>query len=373
MNTEWSKTTKQIVGVGLTIFGLYILYISRSMLYLIIIAALISFLLMPIVNFFNQQCRLPRGLAILFAYLIATIIILLAPLVLVPPIIDGVRFFTGIDYQVLFENSLQWSEDSLLRLKEVDPRAFGVNINLDSIIDPALAHKFYDRFLNIVPIAQRKEVAILLNRLNKIWRSYLRGQLYLMIIIGSVTGIGLSVLGVPGAFTLGVIAGILELFPYVGPVLAAIPAVIVALIQGSTSLGVSNWVFALIIIGFYILVQQFENVFVVPRVLGGAVDLHPLVVMIGVLVGASVAGILGALLAAPVIASGREIVRYLYLKTLGEDPYPPNQEEETDIVKVSWLEQSKNLVIKLRQLTAGQGNSSSPAMQETPSQNPKDS
>jgi predicted PurR-regulated permease PerM len=119
---------------------------------------------------------------------------------------------------------------------------------------------------------------------------------------------------------------VFELIPNLGPILAAIPAVIVALIQGSTVLPVSNWVFALIIIGFYILMQQFENSFVVPRVLGGAVDLHPLIVMVGVLVGANVAGIIGALLAAPIIATGREIIRYLYRKILGVSPFPPEPE-----------------------------------------------
>jgi predicted PurR-regulated permease PerM len=134
------------------------------------------------------------------------------------------------------------------------------------------------------------------------------------------------VLGVRGAFALGVFAGVMELIPNLGPFLAAVPAVIVALLQGSTTLPVSSWVFALIVIGFYLLVQQFENTFVVPRILGEAVDLHALVVMLGVLIGANVAGIVGALLAAPVIASGREITRYLYLKTLGLPPFPPEPE-----------------------------------------------
>ena len=84
------------------------------------------------------------------------------------------------------------------------------------------------------------------------------------------------------------------------------------------------------------LVQQFENTFVVPRILGEAVDLHPLIVMLGVLIGANVAGIVGALLAAPVIASGREITRYLYLKTLGQPPFPPHPEPSTDPPPSLW-------------------------------------
>ena len=98
----------------------------------------------------------------------------------------------------------------------------------------------------------------------------------------------------------------------------------------------------------YILVQMLENYFVVPKVLGEAVELHPLVVISGVLIGAAVWGILGALLATPLIASGREIIHYLYRKTLGEDPFPTIEkppEEET----LSLRESMQNLVAKSQQ------------------------
>jgi hypothetical protein len=95
------------------------------------------------------------------------------------------------------------------------------------------------------------------------------------------------------------------------------------LLQGSSYLPVSPLVLAGLVVLFYILLQQFENNLIVPRVLGEAVELSPLVVMVGVLVGASTAGILGALLATPVIATGREIISYLYRKMQGIDPFPP--------------------------------------------------
>jgi hypothetical protein len=120
-------------------------------------------------------------------------------------------------------------------------------------------------------------------------------------------------------------------------------------------LSVNNFVFALIIIGFYFGVQAFENYIVVPKVLGGAVKVHPLVVITGVLVGASVAGILGALLAVPVIASSREIVQYLYLKIQDEEPFPPEGEDlEADrvpaILDVSIRESVHKLVDKVQEV-----------------------
>lgn len=410
MNTEWSKTTKHVVGIGLAIFGVYIIYLSRSVLTLVIIAALVAFLLMPIVDFFNNRFRMPRGLAVLLAYLILIVILLLAPLVFAPPIINGFNALARVDYQILIDGIVNWTEQTLISLKELEPRTFGLTIDLDPLINPALdmvqdteanfvptfpsvntimnsfrsavtityglatnvvgtvfagaitfivtllssiylcldGHKFVRWFINGVPEPYQPEVGQLIRRLFKTWRAYFRGQLNLMIIIGVVTWISLTAIGLPGALALAVIAGLMELIPNLGPFLAAVPAVIVALIQGSTYLGVNNLVFALIVIGLYILIQQVENTLVVPRILGEAVDLHPLVVIIGVVVGASVGGILGALLAAPVIASAREILNYLYAKMLGKDPFPPGS-EASEIPQPSWLEWVQQLTAKAKQ------------------------
>jgi predicted PurR-regulated permease PerM len=124
----------------------------------------------------------------------------------------------------------------------------------------------------------------------------------------------------PGALYLGIIAGLLEIIPTLGPIIATVPAVIVALIQGSVYLPISHLAFAGLIILFYILVQQVENNLIVPRVLGAALELPPLVVLTGIVVGTSVGGILGALLATPVIASGREVLHYLYCKLQDQEP-----------------------------------------------------
>jgi predicted PurR-regulated permease PerM len=185
------------------------------------------------------------------------------------------------------------------------------------------ANKLGPRLLTVVPAPYRPEMATLMNRLSITWRAYFRGQITLMVIIGGITLIGNTALGLPGAFSLAVIAGLMELIPNFGAFIAVIPAIVVALLQGSTHWEVNNFIFALMVMGFYFLVQQVENNFIVPRVLGGAVKLHPLVIMGGVVVGTVVAGIAGALLAAPVMASIKEIISYLYAKILSQDPFPP--------------------------------------------------
>lgn len=383
MKTEWKSTTKYIVGIGLFVFALMVIYISRSVLAMMVIASLIALLVRPLITWLDVRFRFPRGAAVLVSYLLVAIVIVLAPLILLPPIIDAVNFLLSLDYETLIANSMQWTENSLMGLKDTSLEFLGFSVVLDPVVDPLLTavgdanfivmpelpslaaiipsvgqafalsygmavdvlgtvfsgfvgllfliissiylsidgDRFINGFINAVPEAFQSEIRTLLKRLREIWDAFFRGQVILMVIIGSVVWVGLTILGVPGAFALGIIAGLLEIIPNLGPLLAAIPAVIVALLQGSDHFAINNFVFALIVIGLYIFINFLENTIVVPRVMGDSVKLHPLVVIIGVLVGASVWGILGALLAAPVIASGREITRYLYSHVIGEEPF----------------------------------------------------
>jgi len=131
----------------------------------------------------------------------------------------------------------------------------------------------------------------------------------LMAVVGGLTWVGLTALGVRWALPLAMIAGLLEIVPNVGPVLATVPAAVVALAYGSSWFDLEKWVLALIVISFYILVQQLENLLLAPKVMGDALKLPAWVVLAGMIVGGLVAGVPGALLATPLIATGRELVR----------------------------------------------------------------
>jgi len=410
MSTQWSATTKYIVGVGLALFGLYVLYLCSSIISLVIIGAIISFLVRPIINFFHYRLKAPWGVSILVTYLIATIIILLAPLIFMPPIVNAVNFLLNLDYQIVLDQGLRWLENNLTNLKTLDLRLMGKNVEMDNIINPILAgiqntepvitpklpsleviinslnsifttsygvavgvigtvfsgaiafvfmiftavyfnldgHRLYGWFLQKVPQLYRPEIVVLLTRLRTVWERFFIGQVILIISMGVSVWLGTTALGLQEAFALGVIAGLLEIIPVVGPILAAVPAVIVALLQGSPYLPVNNLVFALIVIGFYILVNTIVNNFIYAIVLGEAVDLHPMVVFAGILVGAAEWGIVGALLAAPVMASAREITRYLYHKIWDEEPFPPDE-----VPKKSKLPDPRQIIAKIRQFILG--------------------
>lgn len=368
---------------------------------------------MPVVTFLHKRLKIPRVLATLLAYLGLIVVIFLASLVLLPPIIDGFNVLAGINYQVLAGSLFRWTEATLVTFSQVKASLLGFTVDLSGLAEPALAalrntslteiialpsfenifmsvrsaltltldvatslagsvvlgvlalvltllysiyfsldaNRLGPRLLMIVPEPYRPEIATLMNRLSVTWRAYFRGQISLMFIVGTITLIGNTALGLPSAFSLAIMAGLLELIPNFGPFIAIIPAVVVALLQGSTYWDVNNFIFALMVMGFYLLVQQVENNFIVPRVLGGAVKLHPLVIMGGVVVGTSVAGIAGALLAAPVIASSKEIMSYLYAKILSQDPFPPTQEAPQE-EPISWQEQLHALLTRWQRFRA---------------------
>lgn len=121
---------------------------------------------------------------------------------------------------------------------------------------------------------------------------WLLGQLVLGLVVGSIIGLGLQFMGVPYALLLGILAGLMEFIPVVGPVIAAIPGVIVALAQ--------SFVLGIIVLVFYVIVGQIESHVLIPNIMRRAVGLRPLVTIISVLIGARLGGVIGILFAVPV-------------------------------------------------------------------------
>jgi len=158
--------------------------------------------------------------------------------------------------------------------------------------------------------ARQRELEALLGRIGRLWLAYARGQLVLMLVVGAITWLGLTALGVRSALFLGATAGSLEIVPNLGPVLSTILAAIVALRYGSSYLPLSPVLVAGLVVLFYALVQLAENYLLVPRVMGDALKLPALVILAGIVIGGVVGGVPGAILATPLIATVRELWRH---------------------------------------------------------------
>jgi predicted PurR-regulated permease PerM len=163
----------------------------------------------------------------------------------------------------------------------------------------------------------------------RVFAQWLRGQVFLGVTVGVATFAGLLLLSatvdpVFGRFALllSIVAGVLELLPIIGPIIAAIPAVLLALTGGIDA--------AIAALVLYTVIQQVENNLLVPKIQGDAVELHPSAVMLALVVGGAMAGLLGAILALPVAAASRDVFRYLFHRV--DDP-PASPEEAIAIIR----------------------------------------
>jgi predicted PurR-regulated permease PerM len=173
----------------------------------------------------------------------------------------------------------------------------------------------------LTPPSHRTDFIQLRGQIGKTWNAFFRGQLILGIVMGGVVGLTMWALGLRGALLIGILFGVLEVVPNFGPTIASIPTLLIAYFTGSTWLPVSHEVFVIIVLIASMALQQLENLFLVPRIMGYHLNLHPVVVLIGAIAGASLAGILGILLAAPMLATARVIGRYVYNKMLDLEPF----------------------------------------------------
>lgn len=150
---------------------------------------------------------------------------------------------------------------------------------------------------------------------------YIRGQLVLGLIIGAASFIGLTVLNLLGfdinyVVLLAIIAGIGELIPVVGPILSAIPAILVAIAGGPSTIGA--------VIVLYVLIQQLENQILVPRIVGNTLKLHAAILMALLVIAGAVGGLLLVILSAPLAAIGRDVFIYLH-RRLSDQPQRPEE------------------------------------------------
>ncbi|MGC9359090.1 MAG: AI-2E family transporter [Anaerolineae bacterium] len=159
-------------------------------------------------------------------------------------------------------------------------------------------------------------------RIARVWLLYLRGQLLSALSIAVLTWVVGAGLGLAGALWLGLFAGLMETVPHIGPLVAVVPAIVVALWKGSTVIDVANWQFALIIAAVYVAIQQIGSLIIQPKVLGKELDLPPLVVLVAIVAGTAIGGIAGLLMAIPILVTAREIVAYAIERRKGARAQP---------------------------------------------------
>lgn len=171
---------------------------------------------------------------------------------------------------------------------------------------------YFRGLLHLIPHRARPRGAEVLNAIGVTLRRWLVSQLIAMVVIGTVTSIALKLIGVKAAFALGILAGLLEFVPMVGPLLSAIPAVAMGLLDSPQK--------ALLVVLAYVAIQFLENHVLIPLLMKEGVDLPPVLTLIGLSIMAIVFGFLGMLVAVPLLAAIVVAVKMLYVEdVMGDD------------------------------------------------------
>lgn len=321
-------STSTILRVIVILLALVFLYLIRDILMVVFVAVVMAAAINGPISWL-QRHKVPRLLGVIFIYLLILLFLALVVTLIFPPLAEQIKqlaiYFPefmekiGLSVQEWWgQHRLEGNFQALLdkisnKLAQATSSVFATIIGLFGGLLSAiiiLVISFYlavqekgaKRFLvSLTPNEHQDYLAGLIERIESKIGGWLRGQLLLMLIVGLLTYIGLYFLGVKYALTLALIAALLEIVPYIGPILAAIPAVVLSFFQSPF--------LALLVILLYIVIQQLENYIIYPQVMKKTVGLNPIIIIVAMLIGAKLAGILGIILAVPVTAAVAEFLK----------------------------------------------------------------
>lgn len=331
-----------LAGAVLTAVLAWALYLARNALLLIYISALVAIGLAPLVEGIQRQRvpavgRPPRWASILTIYLVLTAAVVGLGRLVIPPLVAQARELWSASPQML-SSGQQWLIDQGLLAREltfqeaVEQAPVGGTDAVGTVVGAVwgfiggifglitiLILTFYllvdsenivRTFVRLFPAAERPRVEDACRRVSTKVSAWLGGQLLLAAIIGGTAAVGLFLMGVPYFYVLALIAGIGEMIPIVGPLLAAVPAVAVGFtVSPAVALGVAL---------FFFVQQQVENHVLVPKVMERQVGISAVVVIVALLLGGSVLGVVGATLAVPTAAIVQVLFEELVLENSAE-------------------------------------------------------
>lgn len=310
MGSFWEKNIVNnhfVVALGLVAAG-FLLWELKSVIIALLFAYIVMTALSPVVEKLVGW-KFKRWLAVLLVYILTLLTILVLIMPLVPFLLAQIQSLAANFPHFL----ARVSNRDLADLLQAEIEAVGKNTVL-------ITKTVFNGFFSVVTVAvlslyflldkkqlyetiKSPRILRILSQVEFRLGAWIRGQLLLSFAVGLLTFLGLTVLGLPFAFPLAIVAGILEIIPVIGPILSAVPAVIVALAISPAT--------AAVIVGLYLGVQLLENNLLVPKIMQKAVGLNPAAVIVGIMVGGALFGVIGSLLAIPVILLIRTVLENL--------------------------------------------------------------
>ncbi|HLZ31722.1 MAG TPA: AI-2E family transporter [Chloroflexota bacterium] len=326
----------EVLRAGLVLIGLgvggYLLWRVQDVLFLLTLAILLSTAIEPLVNRLRRG-PFSRGSGVLVVYTVIVVVIGLPAYVIVPSVASQAASFSETlpdrlqqlrPYAENLPRPVQGIAvgflDNAFQAVQAPPRPAGDDIVQAGATAAHTLVSFFSVFvlayywlveraslkrviLRTVPVRHARGVNTVWMEVEEKLGGWVRGQLILMLAVGVMATLGYVVLGLPNPILLGVAAGLLEIIPMLGPFLAFAPAVLVALAVDPTR--------ALFVLAYALVIQQLEGNVLVPRVLGRTVGVSPLTVLLGILVGSTLAGLPGAFLAVPLAGAVQVLLAHL--------------------------------------------------------------
>jgi len=312
---------------------LWFLFLVRDVIFLVFISVIIVSAIDPIVDWFQKK-KIPRSLTVTVIYILAISIFAVAFSFFIPPLVSEIRAL-GENFPKLIEtlsgyfrivrdyaaahnfqqDVANFMSNMAAKISETGQSIFSGTISfIGGIFEfiVILSIAFYMSvqekgikkfFSSLMPEEHREYISGLVDRVQFKMGRWLQGQLLLMFLVFVLDYLGLLFIKAPYALTLALLAGILEIVPYIGPVISAIVATAVSLLHGTIT--------GLLVLAWFTIVQQLEGYVLTPLVMKKAVGLNPVIVILALMIGAKLGGVMGVIVAVPVATMIEEVVNDL--------------------------------------------------------------
>lgn len=388
----WPRNLKTIAAVAFLVLAALVFWRFFEFVQLFVLAALAAFILHPILAVLHRRLKLPRGVAVFITYLLFVLIVSALALVVgtlvrdqVTGLIDNVletvrglsqftqeqlanlssatvqigRFYLQVPTNQLNDMLGQFSASLVGQVSEfigqggsswvtgVAQTAIAtvtrgivlVVLSIYLLLDGPRIFAFFERTAQQTGYGD--DAAILIDDFQSIWHTYFRGQVLLALLMSIMVSIALFALRVDNPVAIGIVAGVLELVPVLGQYITMAITIALVAFQPAPPLGMQTWVYVLLVAGVIFGIQQIQGNVILPRVHGRTLALHPVLILLGVLMGASLVGVLGAVLAPPILATVKLVGVYVWRKMLDLPPFPvreavalePQQETAAELDK----------------------------------------
>lgn len=387
VSPKWGRSTKIIVAVSLLALTVAVVIRFQQLFPPLIMALVIAYLFYPVASFMERRARMPWGLSVTLIYAVLGLIILGLLVLGGYEIVSQIQSLIGM-VETLLEQLPEILDSLKLQVIIIGPYALDLNnlgIDLSGLRDQLINSTqavlnqtgsilgtvassaintigwilfilFVSYFLLIESGGLREKIfsydlrdynedaRIFSARLGNIWNAFLRGQIILFFLAILIYTVVLTLLGMRFAFGLALIAGLARFLPYVGPAINWILMGMIAYFQDYKLFGLSPIVYTAIVIVIAIVIDYWLDYFVSTRIMSRTLRVHSAAILVAVIVAADLLGLLGVVIAAPILATVQLAYTYIFRKLNDEDPWPPEEHHES----LSLRKQFKEWLGKIR-------------------------